>query len=129
MAIVNPSAQKAALVRWRFSCAVKHNLCSNRNYFLSLSSRFFIIKESFLLYYAESEKKSFESNKYFNIHPKVRSICMAEGVILFLAPILSSGPTSEDKVSYKLLTDPGKPQKKVRSCQYLFKLLNDSAGT
>ncbi|KFP53982.1 Pleckstrin homology domain-containing family D member 1, partial [Cathartes aura] len=32
--------------------------------------RFFIIKESFLLYYAESEKKSFESNKYFNIHPK-----------------------------------------------------------
>ncbi|KAK2533259.1 Plekhd1 [Columba livia] len=60
-------------------------------------SRFFIIKESFLLYYAESEKKSFESNKYFNIHPKVRSICMAEGVILFLAPTLSSGPTSEDK--------------------------------
>ncbi|NWJ05606.1 PLHD1 protein, partial [Crypturellus undulatus] len=34
------------------------------------SRRFFIIKESFLLYYAESEKKSFESNKYFNIHPK-----------------------------------------------------------
>uniref|UniRef100_G1SMS6 Pleckstrin homology and coiled-coil domain containing D1 n=1 Tax=Oryctolagus cuniculus TaxID=9986 RepID=G1SMS6_RABIT len=31
---------------------------------------FFIIKESFLLYYSESEKKSFESNKYFNIHPK-----------------------------------------------------------
>lgn len=34
--------------------------------------RFFIIKESFLLYYSESEKKSFETNKYFNIHPKVR---------------------------------------------------------
>ncbi|NXK97127.1 PLHD1 protein, partial [Formicarius rufipectus] len=34
------------------------------------SRRFFIIKESFLLYYAENEKKSFESNKYFNIHPK-----------------------------------------------------------
>uniref|UniRef100_A0A8C4YDL4 Pleckstrin homology and coiled-coil domain containing D1 n=3 Tax=Gopherus evgoodei TaxID=1825980 RepID=A0A8C4YDL4_9SAUR len=34
------------------------------------SRRFFIIKESFLLYYSESEKKSFESNKYFNIHPK-----------------------------------------------------------
>uniref|UniRef100_A0A8D0G7P2 Pleckstrin homology and coiled-coil domain containing D1 n=1 Tax=Sphenodon punctatus TaxID=8508 RepID=A0A8D0G7P2_SPHPU len=34
------------------------------------SRRFFIIKESFLLYYAESEKKSFETNKYFNIHPK-----------------------------------------------------------
>ncbi|XP_019407846.1 PREDICTED: pleckstrin homology domain-containing family D member 1 [Crocodylus porosus] len=34
------------------------------------SRRFFIIKESFLLYYAESEKKNFESNKYFNIHPK-----------------------------------------------------------
>ncbi|XP_021563691.1 pleckstrin homology domain-containing family D member 1 [Carlito syrichta] len=31
---------------------------------------FFIIKESFLLYYSESEKKSFETNKYFNIHPK-----------------------------------------------------------
>ncbi|XP_061319237.1 pleckstrin homology domain-containing family D member 1 isoform X1 [Pezoporus flaviventris] len=37
---------------------------------LPLPAGFFIIKESFLLYYAESEKKSFESNKYFNIHPK-----------------------------------------------------------
>lgn len=36
------------------------------------SRRFFIIKESFLLYYSESERKSFETNKYFNIHPKVR---------------------------------------------------------
>ncbi|XP_074516543.1 pleckstrin homology domain-containing family D member 1 [Sebastes fasciatus] len=34
------------------------------------SRRFFIIKESFLLYYAESEKRNFESNRYFNIHPK-----------------------------------------------------------
>ncbi|XP_040497217.1 pleckstrin homology domain-containing family D member 1 [Ursus maritimus] len=34
------------------------------------SRRFFIIKESFLLYYSESEKKNFETNKYFNIHPK-----------------------------------------------------------
>uniref|UniRef100_A0AAA9TVA1 Pleckstrin homology and coiled-coil domain containing D1 n=1 Tax=Bos taurus TaxID=9913 RepID=A0AAA9TVA1_BOVIN len=34
------------------------------------SRRFCIIKESFLLYYSESEKKSFETNKYFNIHPK-----------------------------------------------------------
>ncbi|MGH0124444.1 UNVERIFIED_CONTAM: hypothetical protein FKN15_073059 [Acipenser sinensis] len=34
------------------------------------SKRFFIIKESFLLYYAENEKKNFETNKYFNIHPK-----------------------------------------------------------
>ncbi|XP_034000240.1 pleckstrin homology domain-containing family D member 1 [Trematomus bernacchii] len=34
------------------------------------SRRFFIIKDSFLLYYAESEKKSFESNRIFNIHPK-----------------------------------------------------------
>uniref|UniRef100_A0A3B5A2J5 Pleckstrin homology and coiled-coil domain containing D1 n=1 Tax=Stegastes partitus TaxID=144197 RepID=A0A3B5A2J5_9TELE len=33
-------------------------------------SRFFIIKDSFLLYYAESEKRSFETNRYFNIHPK-----------------------------------------------------------
>ncbi|XP_073408261.1 pleckstrin homology domain-containing family D member 1 isoform X2 [Dendrobates tinctorius] len=34
------------------------------------SKRFFIIKDSFLLYYAENEKRNFESNKYFNIHPK-----------------------------------------------------------
>ncbi|XP_054470425.1 pleckstrin homology domain-containing family D member 1 [Anoplopoma fimbria] len=34
------------------------------------SRRFFIIKDSFLLYYAESERRSFESNRYFNIHPK-----------------------------------------------------------
>ncbi|XP_045064929.1 pleckstrin homology domain-containing family D member 1-like [Coregonus clupeaformis] len=34
------------------------------------SRRFFIIKESFLLYYAENEKRSFETNRYFNIHPK-----------------------------------------------------------
>ncbi|XP_044292592.1 pleckstrin homology domain-containing family D member 1 [Varanus komodoensis] len=34
------------------------------------SKRFFIIKESFLLYYAENEKKNFENNRYFNIHPK-----------------------------------------------------------
>ncbi|KAK6479208.1 pleckstrin homology domain-containing family D member 1-like [Huso huso] len=34
------------------------------------SKRFFIIKDSFLLYYAENEKKNFETNKYFNIHPK-----------------------------------------------------------
>ncbi|KAK1894033.1 Pleckstrin like domain containing family D member 1 [Dissostichus eleginoides] len=34
------------------------------------SRRFFIIKDSFLLYYAESEKRSFESNRIFNIHPK-----------------------------------------------------------
>uniref|UniRef100_A0A3Q1FEC5 Pleckstrin homology domain containing, family D (with coiled-coil domains) member 1 n=1 Tax=Acanthochromis polyacanthus TaxID=80966 RepID=A0A3Q1FEC5_9TELE len=34
------------------------------------SRRFFIIKDSFLLYYAENEKRSFETNRYFNIHPK-----------------------------------------------------------
>ncbi|XP_068608356.1 pleckstrin homology domain-containing family D member 1 [Brachionichthys hirsutus] len=34
------------------------------------SRRFFIVKDGFLLYYAESEKRSFESNSYFNIHPK-----------------------------------------------------------
>jgi len=39
---------------------------------LCFHNRFFIIKESFLLYYAENEKKSFETTKYFNIHPKVR---------------------------------------------------------
>lgn len=34
-------------------------------------NRFFIIKDSFLLYYAENEKRNFETNRYFNIHPKV----------------------------------------------------------
>ncbi|XP_059209053.1 pleckstrin homology domain-containing family D member 1 [Centropristis striata] len=34
------------------------------------SRRFFIIKDSFLFYYAESEKRNFETNRYFNIHPK-----------------------------------------------------------
>ncbi|XP_051502602.1 pleckstrin homology domain-containing family D member 1-like [Myxocyprinus asiaticus] len=34
------------------------------------SRRFFIIKDSFLLYYAENEKKNFETNRHFNIHPK-----------------------------------------------------------
>lgn len=34
------------------------------------SRRFFVLKEGFLLYYAESEKKAFETKKYFNIHPK-----------------------------------------------------------
>ncbi|KAM4690032.1 pleckstrin homology domain-containing family D member 1 isoform 2-T2 [Rhinophrynus dorsalis] len=34
------------------------------------SKRFFIIKDSFLLYYSESERRNFESNRYFNIHPK-----------------------------------------------------------
>ncbi|KAG7249220.1 hypothetical protein CRUP_030230, partial [Coryphaenoides rupestris] len=34
------------------------------------SRRFFIIKDSFLLYYAESERRSFETHRYFNIHPK-----------------------------------------------------------
>ncbi|TNN64145.1 Pleckstrin y domain-containing family D member 1 [Liparis tanakae] len=32
--------------------------------------RFFIIKDSFLLYYAESERRNFETNRFFNIHPK-----------------------------------------------------------
>uniref|UniRef100_W5NA37 Pleckstrin homology and coiled-coil domain containing D1 n=1 Tax=Lepisosteus oculatus TaxID=7918 RepID=W5NA37_LEPOC len=35
------------------------------------SKRFFIIKDSFLQYYAENERKNFETNRYFNIHPKV----------------------------------------------------------
>ncbi|CAH2328338.1 Hypothetical predicted protein [Pelobates cultripes] len=34
------------------------------------SKRFFIIKDSFLLYYAENERRNIESNRYFNIHPK-----------------------------------------------------------
>uniref|UniRef100_A0A8C6S1H4 Pleckstrin homology domain containing, family D (with coiled-coil domains) member 1 n=1 Tax=Neogobius melanostomus TaxID=47308 RepID=A0A8C6S1H4_9GOBI len=31
---------------------------------------FFIIKDSFLLYYAENEKRNFETNRCLNIHPK-----------------------------------------------------------
>lgn len=34
------------------------------------SRRFFIIKDSFLLYYAENEKKTFETHRCLNIHPK-----------------------------------------------------------
>jgi hypothetical protein len=34
------------------------------------SSRFFVVKEGFLLYYSESEKKVFDKKGYFNIHPK-----------------------------------------------------------
>uniref|UniRef100_A0AAV2JDA0 PH domain-containing protein n=1 Tax=Knipowitschia caucasica TaxID=637954 RepID=A0AAV2JDA0_KNICA len=34
------------------------------------SRRFFIIKDSFLLYYAENEKRNFEANRCLNIHPK-----------------------------------------------------------
>lgn len=34
------------------------------------SRRFFIIKDSFLLYYAENEKRSFETHRCLNIHPK-----------------------------------------------------------
>ena len=33
--------------------------------------RFFILKESFLLYYSEVEKKCFQEKRVFNIHPKV----------------------------------------------------------
>eukprot|EP00118_Oscarella_pearsei_P020179 m.218008 g.218008 ORF g.218008 m.218008 type:complete len:495 (+) comp39887_c0_seq9:206-1690(+) len=32
--------------------------------------RFFIIKEGFILYYPEAEKKAFEKSHHFNIHPK-----------------------------------------------------------
>lgn len=32
--------------------------------------RFFMVKEGFLLYYSENEKKSFDKRGYFNIHPK-----------------------------------------------------------
>ncbi|XP_071453636.1 pleckstrin homology domain-containing family D member 1-like isoform X2 [Hetaerina americana] len=34
------------------------------------SKRFFIVKEGFLLYYPESEKKTFVKRGYLNIHPK-----------------------------------------------------------
>ncbi|XP_046992275.1 pleckstrin homology domain-containing family D member 1-like isoform X2 [Schistocerca americana] len=34
------------------------------------NKRFFMVKEGFLLYYSENEKKSFDKRGYFNIHPK-----------------------------------------------------------
>ncbi|XP_002735487.2 pleckstrin homology domain-containing family D member 1-like [Saccoglossus kowalevskii] len=34
------------------------------------SKRFFVVKEGFLLYYSENEKKDFEKKRHFNIHPK-----------------------------------------------------------
>eukprot|EP00057_Strongylocentrotus_purpuratus_P001691 XP_001200768.1 PREDICTED: pleckstrin homology domain-containing family D member 1 isoform X2 [Strongylocentrotus purpuratus] len=34
------------------------------------AKRFFIIKEGFLLYYSESEKRDFERKQHFNMHPK-----------------------------------------------------------
>jgi hypothetical protein len=40
-----------------------------QNLFFS-SFRFFIVKEGFLLYYSESEKKAFDKRGCFNIHPK-----------------------------------------------------------
>eukprot|EP00058_Branchiostoma_floridae_P019079 XP_002604568.1 hypothetical protein BRAFLDRAFT_79444 [Branchiostoma floridae] len=39
--------------------------------------RFFIVKEGFLLYYAEAEKKNFERRRQFNIHPKIISAANA----------------------------------------------------
>lgn len=66
-AVASPGSPKGTLI-------VPGNLTllSCLHPFLTTCYRFFIIKESFLLYYSESEKKSFETNKYFNIHPKVR---------------------------------------------------------
>lgn len=55
--------------------------------------------------------------------------CAWERGLFCLASPPYMGPASEEEVSHKLLTDPGKPQKKQESCQYLFRLLNDSAGT
>lgn len=68
-----------------FLLHVQHFVCRNGCYkmrselrwgwvkwrMLCLAKRFFVIKDSFLLYYAESEKRSFESSRIFNIHPKV----------------------------------------------------------
>ncbi|XP_041468371.1 pleckstrin homology domain-containing family D member 1-like isoform X2 [Lytechinus variegatus] len=34
------------------------------------AKRFFIIKEGFLLYYSENEKRDFERKRHFNMHPK-----------------------------------------------------------
>jgi len=37
----------------------------------NLFYRFFVLKDSFLLYYGESEKKLFDDKRGINIHPKV----------------------------------------------------------
>lgn len=41
---------------------------------ISSLTRFFIVKEGFLMYYPESEAKTFERSHHFNIHPKVCSL-------------------------------------------------------
>lgn len=45
---------------------LKKPLGQSRNW----AKRFFIIKDGFLIYYAESERKDFDKRKSFNIHPK-----------------------------------------------------------
>lgn len=56
------------------------------NEFCSL--RFFIIKDSFLLYYAESERRNFETNRYFNIHPKVSRRVLSTPVFILVDDVL-----------------------------------------
>ncbi|KAK7103250.1 hypothetical protein V1264_018189 [Littorina saxatilis] len=34
------------------------------------AKRFFLVKDGFLMYYAENEKKEYEKREFFNIHPK-----------------------------------------------------------
>ena len=49
-----------------FCCKMQTNLKYQHG------SRFFIIKDGFLLYYPDNERKEFEKRKgYFNIHPRV----------------------------------------------------------
>ena len=48
-----------------------NQLVDDYPFFTFLLLRFFIIKDGFLLYYPENEKKDFEKKQHFNIHPKV----------------------------------------------------------
>ena len=34
-----------------------------------------MLKDGFLFYYADSERKDFERHQVFNMHPKVSSLC------------------------------------------------------
>ncbi|KAL7380435.1 hypothetical protein ABVT39_017936 [Epinephelus coioides] len=89
------------------------------------SRRFFIIKDSFLLYYAESEKRNFETNRYFNIHPKGviplggcvvsanENMGMPHGIVVnledFTGTIVLAAESGEEQVQWmEMLQESGK---------------------
>ncbi|XP_061749916.1 pleckstrin homology domain-containing family D member 1 isoform X1 [Nerophis ophidion] len=89
------------------------------------SRRFFIIKDSFLLYYAENEKRSFDSSRIFNIHPKgviplggcvvsaTEDMGMPFGLVIsledFSGTIVVAGESEEEQLHWmEMLQESGK---------------------